>query len=669
MKQNIYVANFDIGPFLPYVYGALRIYAEDDQALLNEYEFCDPIYHRFSPAAAVQWLQRPAVLGLSCYVWNFRKTMKLARLCKDRFPEALIVAGGPHIPDQAEDFLRQHRYVDIAVHGEGELPFQGILRERLSVQPDWSAVPGISFIRDGELITTASARIDIEKLSKSPYLAGYLDPAIEAFRSREMSFYAPWETNRGCPYSCAFCDWGSATMSKVRRFDMDRLLAEADFFGRMRIPVVHLNDANFGLLTRDIEIAEALVRSREKYGFPHEIRLNYAKNSNDRVFEISRMWHASGLLAATTLSMQSATEEVLAAISRKNIPVEQYRQLQQRYTQAGIRTYTEIILGLPAETKESFKRGLDYVLETGNHDDIRIYEMNILPNAPMADPKFRKAYGLETIDKNMALAFPGAPPIPDDEIEQVPTVIATAAMSRQDWIDCAVYSRMLQFLHVQCFTRYLAIHLRRHYGVLYHQFYGGLQEYFADRPGDTVLGSVLAAFYNLYARFQLGPEVPQIDGTAGPRARAVKAFLQHRPSVSPIDWAWLSLTLAQNRFFAELRSFLAELGSSFGPEMEDVLKYQQEILLRPDYDGQAGKVCSYSYDLPTYFAGADELTRRETTIHFRDSQLGERHIALSKNDPAKFVDAVLPAGYTSRGCYQHQLSSALITYSDGRPPP
>ena len=173
------------------------------------------------------------------------------------------------------------------------------------------------------------------------------------------------------------------------------------------------------------------------------------------------MWHRSGLLNTTTLSMQATTDGVLAAINRKNIPMEQYRQLQHRYTRAGIRTYTEVILGLPTETRDSFKRGLDYVLDMGNHDDVRIYELSILPNAPMANPQVRDAYGIQVIDKHLLPQMPGMPATPADEIETIPTVIATASMSRADWVDCSVYARQLQFLHAQCLTRYLAIHLSR----------------------------------------------------------------------------------------------------------------------------------------------------------------------------------------------------------------
>src|SRR4029453_162177 len=44
-------------------------------------------------------------------------------------------------------------------------------------------------------------------------------------------FCATQETNRGCPYSCSFCDWGSSTMSKLRRFGMERVAPEINGFG------------------------------------------------------------------------------------------------------------------------------------------------------------------------------------------------------------------------------------------------------------------------------------------------------------------------------------------------------------------------------------------------------------------------------------------------------
>lgn len=45
----------------------------------------------------------------------------------------------------------------------------------------------------------------------SPYLTGEFDE-IDPARWRSATI----ETNRGCPYGCTYCDWGSATLSRIR---------------------------------------------------------------------------------------------------------------------------------------------------------------------------------------------------------------------------------------------------------------------------------------------------------------------------------------------------------------------------------------------------------------------------------------------------------------------
>ena len=47
-----------------------------------------------------------------------------------------------------------------------------------------------------------------------------------------------WETNRGCPFSCTYCDWGSATASKVSRMDMDKLGKELLWFAKNKVEFI-----------------------------------------------------------------------------------------------------------------------------------------------------------------------------------------------------------------------------------------------------------------------------------------------------------------------------------------------------------------------------------------------------------------------------------------------
>ena len=101
----------------------------------------------------------------------------------------------------------------------------------------------------------------------SPYLLGLLDP----FGAAQAG--AVIETNRGCPYGCTFCDWGSATLSRIRKFSLDRVFAELEWSARTR------RSTSPRLPTPTSASSSETSRSREKiaelkhtYGYPRTRR-------------------------------------------------------------------------------------------------------------------------------------------------------------------------------------------------------------------------------------------------------------------------------------------------------------------------------------------------------------------------------------------------------------
>jgi putative methyltransferase len=660
--RNVYVIALNSVPFLPYVYGLLRVSAEVDPVVATAYTFQAPVFLTRRLEEIADSIVEPDVVALSCYVWNFRRHMKLARLIKSRYPEALVIAGGPHVPDVVPvDFFEHHGYVDVLVHGEGEIPFRQILREHLHAAADWSSIGGLTYQRDGLPIGTGPG----EKLPReidlpSPYLAGYLNSAIEECHARGLRFYALWETNRGCPYSCAFCDWGSSTMSKVRRFADDRLQQEVSFFGQQRVPNVFVCDANFGILPRDLELAHALVDARNTYGYPRQFRANFAKNSNDRVFEISRALSDHDMLMGTTLSMQSMSMDVLEAINRRNIGLENFRQLKKRYDEARIHTYTELILGLPKETCNSFKQGIGQLLESGNHDDIRVYELILLPNAPMNDPAVRLEHGIRTLDKYMYLPEAGAS---DDEIETVELVVETNSMNRSEWMEAMIFAQVVQILHNECFTRYIAVHARRQYGILYEDFYEHVIGYFQRRPW-AVFGGILAELNDVYRKYQEDRRIPLATLVASqPSMMQQLQVYGRRRGWAVDDWGWLCIASHHEQFYHELEECLVAMGLRGGDDVSELLRYQSDIMLRVEFDPQRGKSCSYEFDFPAYFSSSEPLHRRSVTIDFRDTHMGvDRQYPLEAGNPERFAKAAIGESYPFVRIrhYQHQLSVADI---------
>src|ERR1700736_5393037 len=114
VKRTVHIAclpfTYSTGDFPPYVYGLLRAYAEMDGRVRANYEFDGSLCERTSVDRMIERLERPAVLAVSVYVWNYRLSMALCRAAKERFPDCVIVAGGPHVPDPAGDFLQRHPY-------------------------------------------------------------------------------------------------------------------------------------------------------------------------------------------------------------------------------------------------------------------------------------------------------------------------------------------------------------------------------------------------------------------------------------------------------------------------------------------------------------------------------------------------------------------------------
>ena len=290
--------------------------------------------------------------------------------------------------------------------------------------------------------------------------------------------------NRGCPFSCTFCDWGSATASKVYRFELERLLAEIDWFADKKVEFVFCCDANFGILSRDTQIAQYAADIKSKIGYPQALSVQNTKNATDRAYETQKILNTSGLSKGVDLALQSIDKNTLESVKRANISIETYEILQQRFTSDGVATFTDIILGLPGETYESYVEGVSKLIENGQHNRIQFNNLSILPNAEMGDPKYQQKYGMVTVPSEI-INIHGLRTTSEDDVAEVQElVIATQDMPKEDWVKTRAFSWMIALLH---FDKLLPIPL-----ILIHQVCGisfrQLTELFMRKGinGDTI---------------------------------------------------------------------------------------------------------------------------------------------------------------------------------------
>ena len=474
--------SFSGASYFPYTAGLLQAYIQEHAKFSEYYEFLPFIYSRIPVEESVNQLLSADIVGFSAYVWNFRLSLEIARKLKEQKPEILIVFGGPQVPDKAEGFLSQFPFIDVVCHGEGEQVFCAIVENYPS--KNWGSIPSISYLDDDGLFINHPKVPRIKDLDviPSPYLNGLFEALM--LENPNNEWLSLWETNRGCPFSCTFCDWGSATASKVYRFKLERLLAEIDWFADKKVEFVFCCDANFGILSRDTQIAQYAADTKNKIGYPQALSVQNTKNATERAYETQRILNASGLSKGVDLALQSIDKNTLESVKRSNISIKTYEILQQRFTNDGVTTFTDIILGLPGETYESYAEGVSKLIENGQHNRIQFNNLSILPNAEMGDPKYQQKYGMVTVPSEIINIHGLRENRKDDVAEIQELVIATRDMPKEDWVKTRVFSWMIALLH---FDKLLQIPL-----ILVHQICGisfrQLTELFMEKDinGNTI---------------------------------------------------------------------------------------------------------------------------------------------------------------------------------------
>ena len=174
--------------------------------------------------------------------------------------------------------------------------------------------------------------------------------------------------------------------------------------------------------------------------------------------------HKVGLNRGLTLSVQSMNDRTLESIERKNMEISKLSHMYKECDKQGVTYYTEFILGMPYETKQSWREGLCKAVEAGCHYFLDVYPLEILKNSKLNTQI--NQHKLEIL--NFKTIYEGQPSrIPESHNY----VVATAYINRQDYIDSWMWSWLILNFHHYAWTQVLAKFAHSHLGISYIQFY------------------------------------------------------------------------------------------------------------------------------------------------------------------------------------------------------
>jgi radical SAM superfamily enzyme YgiQ (UPF0313 family) len=326
------------------------------------------------------------VMGFSVYTWNAAEFLDLMRQVKALCPQLLIVAGGPHV-QKARDYLFSEA-VDVIVQGEGEATFTDFLDCTNPAQ--WKDIPGLAFVEKGELVITAERPRfkELDQLPSALEVISLLDPDGKPYDC------VAYETSRGCPYKCAFCEWGTGAIgTKMLSFSVERIRHDWNRIVDAGIRNIWLCDSNFGALKQDVEKAEAMCEIKQRTGLPHTFATSWSKKHSERSQKIVLMLHEHNLLPHYHLALQTLTPLALELCHRENMSANKYEPIAREMAKARVPIACELIWGLIGDNLKDFEKNLDRLFAV--FPTINIFGYTLLPGTEFYDK--RDEYKIETL--------------------------------------------------------------------------------------------------------------------------------------------------------------------------------------------------------------------------------------------------------------------------------
>ena len=495
MKPISFVqVNFRVGPkeynayYLPYSIGVLWSYVRQSPLVSENFELDKIVWRRDPVDEVAEKLKDSAVIGFSTYVWNKNYNYLLAKKIKELNPNAILIFGGPEVPVSKSTIFETHPYMDIVVKLEGEIIFKNVL-ERLAEGKPLTDVQGLILNQNGQAFDTGDAkRIEVLDDIPSPYLTGVFDKIIA--ENPDVEWNVTLETDRGCPYACTFCDWGSLTYNKVKKFKLERIFAELEWAGKIKSGYLSMTNANFGIFPeRDNLIADKIIEVQKTYGYPKTFSTAWAKNQKREVVDIVKKLVDSpyGFNQGLTVSVQTMTDSVLEIIKRKNMDINRIEEVFAMCNQNNIPVYTETILGLPGETFETWQQNFWTLFNSGNHTGVTVFQLQLLENTEM-NLLQRKVFQIES--SKVTDYIDGCDP--NDIIpEPIEIVVATKDLPREVMLDAQVWTWYINTFHINGITTYIARFLKQYLDVQYSSFYDLFWSYLVEKDAwwkqETVL--------------------------------------------------------------------------------------------------------------------------------------------------------------------------------------
>jgi radical SAM superfamily enzyme YgiQ (UPF0313 family) len=314
--------------------------------------------------------RQPWMVGFTCYLWNIERTLWIANRIKQRRPEVKILIGGPEVTLDNQ-WVLEHPAVDYAAIGEGEQTFSELLTALADSEELSQAIPGLIAPVNSALHTPHSPfpfipRQPLPHLNdiSSPYLAGILDAADE-----QMLLL---ETIRGCIFKCKFCYYPKS-YDDLYFVSKEKIVANLEHAQRRGAKEVVLLDPTLNQRRNFPDFLRLLARCNPGRQFTYFGELR----AEGITPQVAQLLHEAGF-TEVEIGLQSIDPLAMELMDRHN-NLRSFERGARAMLDLGIKVKVDLIIGLPGDTVDSVRRGIQYIHRSKLYSQVQVFNLAILP--------------------------------------------------------------------------------------------------------------------------------------------------------------------------------------------------------------------------------------------------------------------------------------------------
>lgn len=304
------------------------------------------------------WLEavrtsKPDVLACYANLMTKVKLLELVQKVRSVLPECVLVAGGPDVSYNAENYLQAG--FDVIISGEGEQSLLELV-QALKQTKDLADIPGISYLAEGKLVENP-AREKMRHLADLPFpdrAAIPFENYLETWQTHHGLRTANISTQRGCPYTCKWCSTAVYGQS-YRRNSPERVVEEILLLkDRYGVEALWFVDDVFTVSHKWVGGLHAAFQAA-KLKIPFEC-ITRAERLNDEILHklkdmgCFRIW----------IGAESGSQRIIDRMDRR-VDLQEVQDMMRRTQALGMEAGTFLMVGYPGETHDDIRQSLDHL--------------------------------------------------------------------------------------------------------------------------------------------------------------------------------------------------------------------------------------------------------------------------------------------------------------------